>query len=322
MPSPSSNSKSNSEIKTLSNKPWILKLWHFFNTPEVQDKTDVLEAIEQAQEQSLIDADAAKMMKSVMEVADQTVQDIMIPKSQMVSLKLNSPLIDLLPIIIQSSHSRFPVFDPLEHREKEARGHIVGILHAKDILKFVAQPNFSTLVLTANLLRPASFIPESKHLDSLLKEFRLSRNHLALVIDEYGALSGLVTIEDVLEQIVGDIEDEFDLDKNETQSQLIKKITKVEPDMPYHHGEPPYFEVSATTPLEDIDECFGTTFSQLNNHTHSNIDTLAGLILMHTGEIPPIGTEIFIAPLSIKITSATTRRIEHTVIRLIPEINP
>ncbi len=260
---------------------WLFRLFHFFGTVDIQSREDFLNAIEQAKDNLLIDEDASKMIKGVMEVANMTVSDIMIPRSQMTVINLNSSFTDTLPLIINTSHSRFPVIDD------EDKDKVIGILHAKDILQYVTEANFSDLKIQANMLRPAVFIPESKHLDTLLKEFRLSRNHLAVVVDEYGMISGLVTIEDVLEQIVGDIEDEFDI-----QEDLMIKPIGLD-----------IYDIDALTPIEEFNHYFGTSFSS------EQIDTVGGLILLTLGTVPPEGTIFKLPPFEIKITESDKRRI-------------
>lgn len=264
---------------------WLKKL---LTHSEIHNRQDFFEAISQAEHQKLIDADAAKMMKGVLSVSQMTASDIMIPRSQMTVLNLNSLLVDTLPEIIESTHSRFPVI------HDENKDEVMGILLAKDLIKFTLSPDLPQLKIQTSMLRPAVFIPESKKLDSLLKEFRLSRNHLAVVVDEYGSVSGLVTIEDVLEQIVGDIEDEFDCE----EELLIKPL------------ENHWFEVDALMPIEELNQFFKTTFSD------ERIDTLGGLILMTLGQVPEIGSQIKLKPFDIVITQADSRHIIQVHLKL------
>jgi len=269
--------------------PWLR---NFFKKLEAHPREDFFNAINQAQKQGLIDRDAAKMITGVMEVADMTVSDIMIPRSQMIIINLNASLAETLPRVINSSHSRFPVVDD------EDKDNIIGILHAKDILKYLINDplseNFSDLKIQAHMLRPTAFIPESKHLDSLLKEFRLSRNHLAIVIDEYGSVSGLVTIEDVLEQIVGDIEDEFDKEEDA----MIK---------PCGQG---LFELNALTSIEEFNQYFGTQYST------ERVDTIGGLVLLNLGHVPPVGTQVKLDAFEIEIIESDTRRIIRMMVKV------
>jgi len=269
---------------------WLKKL---FNHSEIHNRQDFFEAISQAELQKLIDADAARMMKGVLSVSQMTAADIMIPRSQMTVLNLNTLLVDTLPEIIESTHSRFPVVND------ENKDEVMGILLAKDLIKFTLSPDFPHLKIQSSMLRPAVFIPESKRLDSLLKEFRLSRNHLAVVVDEYGSVSGLVTIEDVLEQIVGEIEDEFDCEEDV----LIKPLEN-------HLGQQ-WFEVNALTPIEELNQFFKTSFSD------ERIDTLGGLILMSLGHVPEEGSKLNLPPFEILITQADTRHIIQVHLKLL-----
>ncbi len=265
---------------------WLKKL---FNHSEIHNRQDFFEAISQAETQKLIDSDAAKMMKGVLSVSQMTASDIMIPRSQMTVLNLNSLLVDTLPEIIESTHSRFPVVDD------ENKDNVMGILLAKDLLKFTLSSDLPQLKIQASMLRPSIFIPESKRLDALLKEFRLSRNHLAVVVDEYGSVSGLVTIEDVLEQIVGEIEDEFDCE----EALLIKPL------------ENQWFEVDALICIEDLNQFFKTQFSD------ERVDTLGGLILMTLGQVPQEGSQFNLAPFEILITKADTRHLIQVHLKLL-----
>ena len=265
----------------------LCKFFNFFSPSKTHHREDFLTAISEAEAHCLIDADAAKMIKGVMEVSDMTVSDIMIPRSQMVMINLNSSLAETLPLIIQSSHSRFPVVDD------EDKDNIIGILHAKDILKYLIDDDFSHIKIQAHMLRSAAFIPESKRLDSLLKEFRLSRNHLAMVIDEYGSLSGLVTIEDVLEQIVGEIEDEFDK----------KEDAMIKPCGPH------LFEINALTSIEEFNLHFGSHYSD------ELVDTMGGLILLTLGHVPEQGTVFMLDSFEVQIIEADTRHIIRMTIK-------
>lgn len=262
-------------------KNWLVRLFNFFGCIEIQNREDFLQAISQAESHSIIDADASKMIQGVMNVSDNTVSDIMIPRSQMTVVNLNAPLSDILPIMIDSSHSRFPVVDD------EDKDKVIGILHAKDVLPHLVSRHLNELKLQADMLRPAVFIPESKHLDTLLKEFRLSRNHLAVVVDEYGMTSGLVTIEDVLEEIVGEIEDEFDTEADA----LIKPLG------------PDLFEVNALTDIEVFNQHFGTHYNT------ERVDTVGGLILLNLGTVPTEGTVFQLGSLEIRILESDERRI-------------
>ncbi|MGA1526558.1 MAG: HlyC/CorC family transporter, partial [Burkholderiaceae bacterium] len=196
------------------------------------EKEELIEQLREAQAHSVIDADAVSMMEGVLQVADLAVRDLMIPRGQMDVLDINEPLDTLLPQVIEAAHSRFPVTDG-------SKDNIIGILLAKDLLRVLANDEKDI----RGLLRPAVFVPESKRLNVLLRDFRNNRNHIAIVVDEYGGVAGLITIEDVLEQIVGDIEDEHDTDEEEDNILALDHA-------------PGQFRVRALTPLEQFNEFF------------------------------------------------------------------
>ena len=211
----------------------IKKIRRFLFKPK--NKKQVSEVLKLAFDQHLIDSDSLMMLKGVMNVSEMQVREIMIPRSQMDVIDISKKPDEFIPYVIETSHSRFPVIE-------ENVNDVIGILLAKDLLRFNAGENFEL----RDRLRPAIFIPESKRLNVLLKEFRKNRNHIAIVVDEYGGVSGMVTIEDVLEQIVGDIEDEYDYD--ETEDNIIEE-------------KEGHFRIKATTELDDFNEFFGTNYS-------------------------------------------------------------
>lgn len=259
-----------------SAKNWLDRLVQLFGA-EPEDKEDIVEILQNARDQGLLDADALAMMEGVLGVADLRVRDIMIPRAQMVAINKADSLETILPVIIESAHSRFPVMSG-------GRGEIVGILLAKDLLQFcVSRENFDL----RDVLRPAVFVPESKRLNVLLKEFRASRNHMAIVVDEYGAACGLVTIEDVLEQIVGDIEDEHDFDEGAT----ILKHNDTE------------FSVKALAPLEDFNEYFATELDD------SDFDTIGGYVVNAFGHLPKRGESVEVDGFRFTVMRADSRKV-------------
>ncbi len=254
---------------------------------EPQDRQDLVEVLRGAREDQLIKDDSLSMMEGVLQVAEMQVRDIMVPRSQMSAIHEDAKLTEILPMVAQTKHSRYPVFG-------EDRDDIEGIMLAKELLVYAAE-NSVNLSETEkqvfdikDILRPAVIVPESKKLDVLLKEFRLNRNHMAIVVDEYGGVSGLVTIEDVLEQIVGDIEDEFDIDEDEGN---IK---------PHPNGD---FMVKAQTEIEDFNEELGAEFSD------EEFDTIGGLVVNQFGHMPQRDENITMGNYQFTVVNADERRI-------------
>ena len=246
---------------------------------EPKDREQLIGLLRDAQRRALFDADALAMIEGVLQVSEMQVRDIMIPRSQMEVLSRESSLMEMLPTIVDSGHSRFPVIG-------ESRDEVIGILLAKDLLRYFAADNTETFNIR-EVLRPAVFIPESKRLNVLLKEFRSNRNHIAIVVDEYGGVAGMVTTEDVLEQIVGEIEDEHDLDED----YYIRK-----------HSET-HFTVKALTPIEDFNEYFGTRFSD------EEFDTIGGLVLTRFGHLPRRGETCVLDGVHLRVLRADNRRV-------------
>jgi magnesium and cobalt transporter len=265
--------------QTGSTSHWLRRLVNSI-TGEPRDLDELATILVEARERGLIDADVLQMLESVLEVSEIQVRDIMVPRSQMVVINRDEPVGKILPVVIESGHSRFPVVG-------EDRDEVQGILLAKDLLRFFVEDQPDDFDIK-ECLRPAVFIPESKRLNVLLKEFRLTHNHMAIVVDEYGGVSGLLTIEDVLEQIVGDIGDEYDIDEGEG----IRK----EADRSW--------TVPALTRIEDFNQAFGTRFSD------EECDTIGGLILQELGRMPRRGEAVQIGGLELKVTRADRRRIE------------
>jgi magnesium and cobalt transporter len=234
----------------------------------------------------LIDADALQMLEGVIEVADIQVRDIMIPRAQVVAVHRDDPLEKILPVLVESGHSRFPVID-------DDRDDVTGILLAKDVLRVFADGNAEDFDIR-ECMRPAVLVPESKRVNVLLKEFRRNRNHMAIVVDEYGGVSGLVTIEDAIEQIVGDIDDEFDVEDD----QNIRKEASRQ------------FLVRGATPIEEFNEYFGTQLSD------EEFDTVAGIVIKQFGHLPRRGEMLTIGDLELRVMRADRRRVD--ALRVIP----
>lgn len=259
-------------------KSWLERIASIFNA-EPQDISDLQEIINEAELRSLIDADTKSMLKGVLEVSSMRARDIMVPRSQMATIDIDDSVADMLPILMENNHSRYPVVN-------EDKDHIEGILLVKDLLQHALMPNAADLHLR-DVLRPAVIIPESKRVDALLKEFRQKRYHMAIVVDEYGGVSGLVTIEDILEQIVGEIEDEHD---DEEEDDIKKMASRV-------------FQVSALTPLDEFNESFNTKFDE------EDADTIGGIVLHAFGHMPTKGESIELQGLTFKVNKANSRRL-------------
>jgi magnesium and cobalt transporter len=268
-----------SEDRPAPSGRWLRRLLESLSG-EPQDLEELSDVLADARDRGLIDADVLGMLEGVLEVSEIQVRDVMVPRSQMVVVQREDPPEKILPVVIDSGHSRFPVVG-------EDRDEIVGILLAKDLLRYFAQEDRGQFDIR-ECLRPAVFIPESKRLNVLLKEFRVSHNHMAIVVDEYGGVSGLLTIEDVLEQIVGDIGDEYDVDDGED----IRR-----------EGERT-FTVPALTRIEEFNDTFGTRFSD------EEFDTIGGLVLHELGRMPRRGEVVEIGGLELKVQRADRRRIE------------
>jgi magnesium and cobalt transporter len=246
---------------------------------EPQDKEQLLEVLKEAKERELLDTDALSMIEGVLQVSDLRVRDIMVPRAEMVYLRRDDPLEKILQIAVKSAHSRFPVTG-------DDKGEVVGILLAKDLLSFCRDQGGRAFNIR-DLLRSAVFVPESKRLNVLLKEFRSSRNHMAIVIDEYGSAAGLVTIEDVLEQIVGEIDDEHDYDEGPG----IFRRGKNE------------FSAKARTTIEDFNAYFGSDFSD------EEFDTIGGLVVNALGHLPKKGESVELGRFRFTVMRADSRRV-------------
>ncbi len=243
---------------------------------EPENRQDLLQALHDAHDRDLLDADALSMIEGVLQVSELRARDLMIPRSQMDVIDISDPPAAWIPLVISTAHSRFPVIE-------DSRDQVIGILLAKDLLRYYAEAEFD---LRASL-RPAIFIPESKPLNVLLRDFRAHRNHMAIVVDEFGGVAGLITIEDVLEQIVGDIEDEHDLD--ETDGAIVAE------------GEG-RFRVNALTEIGQFNAKFGTAFSD------SAFDTIGGLLTERVGRVPKRGDVVELDDLRFEVMRADARR--------------
>jgi magnesium and cobalt transporter len=265
---------------------WLKRLTQTF-AAEPQDRKQLLEILREARTRGLLDADALPMLEGVLEVSDLQVRDIMVPRAQMVFVRRDDPASRLLPTVVESGHSRFPVMD-------EDRDDIVGILLAKDLLRLVSSESRERFDIR-EFMRPAVFVPESKRLNVLLKEFRGSRNHMAIVVDEYGGVAGLVTIEDVIEQIVGEIDDEFDIEDDQNIRKEAERL----------------FLVRGVTRIEEFNEYFGARLSE-----EEGFETVAGLLMKQFGRLPRRGESTSIDGFEFRVTRADRRRID--ALRVVP----
>jgi magnesium and cobalt transporter len=261
-----------------SPRSWLERVSDLFSA-EPTSVSELMETLRDAAERNLIDADALNIIFGAIAVSDMQVRDVMIPRSQLVTVSASSRPNEFLPTIIESGHSRFPVIgDDVDD--------VRGILHAKDMLPLLLNRDWDDFDIK-DCMRASPVVPESKRLNVLLQEFRANRNHMAVVIDEYGHVSGAVTIEDVLEQIVGEIEDEYDVD----EAGMIKEIA------------PRVFNIKATTAIEDFNEYFGTSFSD------EEVDTIGGLVLRELGHLPKRGESARVDDFEFRILNADSRRI-------------
>src|SRR5438552_9688400 len=270
-----------------SNKPSLLERLSALLMREPEDREELLKLLHSAFEGKLLDGDALSMIEGALQVSEMQVRDIMVPRAQMDMIDVSETPDKFIPHVIATAHSRFPVVD-------KNRDDVIGILLAKDLLRYYAgEEEFNV----RDMLRPAVFIPESKRLNVLLKDFRANRNHMAIVVDEYGGVAGLVTIEDVLEQIVGDIEDEYDFD--ETEDDIIADKSGA-------------WRVKAVTEMAKFNETFGTDFSETDHHT------IGGLVLKQFGRVPKRGEQLSIDNLNFKVLRADSRRLHLLLVEKTP----
>jgi len=256
---------------------WLDRLSAFL-LREPGDREELVELLHGAFERHLLDSDALTMIEGVLSVAELAVRDVMVPRSQMDVLRIDQPE-RLLPIVVDTAHSRFPVIG-------DDKDDVLGILLAKDLLRYFHAPQAFNL---KDCLRPALFVPDSKPLNMLLKDFRSTRNHMAIVVDEFGGVAGLVTIEDVIEQIIGDIEDEHDIDETEDDIVPVKGHNR--------------YRVKATTEIADFNQYFGTEFA------HEDVDTIGGLLLTHWNQLPKRGETLELDQLRFTVMRADSRRL-------------
>ena len=256
---------------------WFTRLKQYLQV-EPQNKEQLISLLRDAQIRALIDSETLAMIEGVILFSQMQVRDIMLPKKQMTAIAEDTELNEVINTVTQSGHSRFPVTD--------GKGEVIGILHAKDLLRFQAAGNSSFDLL--DIVRQASFVPESKRLDLLLSEFRSNRNHMAIVVDEYGATAGFVTLEDIIEQIIGDIEDEFDID----EEAYIKT-----------HGDAHYI-IKAHTPIDEFNEQMHANFSD------ESYDTIGGIVMTNFAYLPKRGEVITIDQFEFRIINADARSIK------------
>ena len=267
---------------TDSARPSLLERLSALILREPSDRASLVQLLRSAYQRNLLDADALSIVEGALTVSEMQVRDIMIPRAQMDVIDINEAVDQFMPQVISAAHSRFPVIG-------QNRDDVIGILLAKDLLRhYAGEEQFNV----REMLRPAIFVPESKRLNVLLREFRASRNHMAIVVDEYGGVAGLVTIEDVLEQIVGDIEDEYDFD--ETEDNIL----------PESSGQ---YRVKAQTEITDFNEEFGTDFGD------EEYDTVGGMVISRFGRVPKRGENIVIGGFRFQVMRADSRRV-HTLL--------
>lgn len=262
-------------------RPSLLERLSLLLLGEPEDREQLLQLLRGAHDRNLMDADALSIIEGALSVSEMQVRDIMVPRAQMDVVAIHDPLEKIVDFALDTAHSRFPAIG-------ESKDDVIGILLAKDLLRHYAGREFDL----RDSLRPAVFIPESKRLNVLLREFRASRNHMAIVVDEYGGVAGLVTIEDVLEQIVGDIEDEYDFD--EAAGNIVLD----------NAGR---YRVKATTEIEDFNAAFGTQFSA------ENFDTVGGLVIYELGRLPKRNEVVVIEGIRLQVLRADSRRV-HTLL--------
>ncbi|MBU3694637.1 MAG: CBS domain-containing protein [Rhodocyclaceae bacterium] len=264
-----------------SHKPGLLDRLSALLLREPEDREQLIELLHSAYERHLIDSDALSIIEGALAMSEMAVRDIMVPRAQMDMIDIADPPETFIPFVLETAHSRFPVFEG-------ERDKVLGILLAKDVLRFYAEEDFDV----REMLRPAVFVPESKRLNMLLRDFRANRNHMAVVVDEYGGVAGVVTIEDVLEQIVGDIDDEYDYDEDEDN--IVEE-------------RPGRYRCKAQTEIADFNETL------LADLPLEDVDTLGGLVVRALGRIPKRGEKVNVGGFEFQVLRADSRRI-HTLL--------
>jgi magnesium and cobalt transporter len=268
-------------------RPGFFERLSSFLLREPEDRQQLIKLLHSAHERNLLDADALSITEGALAASEISVSDVMIPRAQMEVIDIDDPLDKIIALLNRTGHSRFPVIDG-------DRDQVIGLLLAKDFLRLKSAEQFNL----RNWLRPAVFIPESKRLNVLLREFRVSHNHMAVVVDEYASVCGLITIEDVLEQIVGDIEDEYDFDEADDNIRLD------------HSGR---YRVKAQTTIEDFNDQLGTHFGNEDCHT------VGGLILHHLGRVPKRSEAVDIDGLHFHVLRADSRRLYTLSVSIVPD---
>ena len=269
-----------------SNKPGLLERLSALLLREPEDREQLITLLHSAYERNLLDAEALAMMEGVIQVSERQVREIMLPRAQIDVIDISEPPEQFIPFVIETAHSRFPVIDG-------NKDNIIGILLAKDLLRYYAGEEFEV----RDMLRPAVFVPESKRLNVLLRDFRSNRNHIAMVVDEYGGVCGMVTIEDVLEQIVGEIEDEYDFDEDEDNIISVGKGS---------------WRIKAATEIGDFNTALGSSFSD------EEYDTVGGLVLQAAGQLPKRGERISIGDMIFTVLRVDSRRLYSLLVELRP----
>jgi len=275
-----------SEEQPSEHRSWLGRLGHFL-TGEPEDREDLLVFLRDAQKRHVIDPEALSMIEGVMQFSELRVRDIMIPRVQMVVVPQDADLETIFPLVVESAHSRYPVIG-------EDRTEVVGILLVKDLLSHSLK---NRALLVKDVMRPAQFVPESKRLNVLLRECRANRSHMVIVVDEYGAAAGLVTIEDVLEQIVGDIEDEHDFGEEEY---IFRKNAEE-------------FTLKALTPIDEFNEYFNAKLNE------DEFDTVGGLIVHKLGHLPVRGEKVDFGHFRFVVLHADNRRVHLLKVVILPE---
>ena len=267
------------EVREDGRKTWRARIGELFATTEPTDRKGLFDMLRDASERQLFNGDVLNLIHGALAVADMRTRDVMIPRSQVVTVQAEGSIEDFIPTVVRSQHSRFPVVD-------DDMDDIKGILHAKDLLQLLLVDDWEDFNIK-DYIRPTIVVPESKRLHDLLQEFRETRNHMAVVIGEYGNTAGVVTIEDVLEQIVGDIEDEHDIDDDSFIKPLDRRTCTVK----------------ATTPIDEFNEHFGTDFDD------DEFDTIGGLVLKEFGYMPKREETISLGECRFRVLNADSRRI-------------
>ncbi len=266
-----------------SHKPGLLDRLSALLLREPEDREQLIELLHSAYERHLIDSDALSIIEGALAMSEMAVRDVMVPRAQMDMIDIEDPPEAFIPFLLETAHSRFPVFEG-------ERDKVLGILLAKDVLRYYTEDGFDV----REMLRPAVFVPESKRLNMLLRDFRANRNHMAVVVDEYGGVAGLVTIEDVLEQIVGDIDDEYDYDEDEDN--IVEE-------------RPGHYRCKAQTEIADFNEML------LADLPLDEVDTLGGLVVRALGRVPKRGEKVNVGGFQFQVLRADSRRVHMLLVQ-------